>query len=168
MDVLARQSRQTQIVIGGGLLYVLLSFFHWQSYDSVIGTFSRSEWTGIGVIAALLAIAVVAWEAVRAFQIKLELGGLSPGLVSLGLAALLLVFTVITFLSHNELRKWPAWAGLVLSIAIAVAAWLRAQAEGVQMPDVSAMRTSPAATTEPPPSSPPPAAPPSGQDPPAV
>ena len=174
MDVLAKQSRETQIVIGGGLLYLLFSFFHWQSASASAAGFSisvhRSEWVGIGVIAGLLAVVLLIWEVIRLLQMKVELGALSPGLISLGLAVLLLVFTVITFLSHNELRKWPAWAGLVLAIVIAIAAWLRAQAEGVQMPDMSTMRTSPPSATEPPASSPPapPAAPPSSQDPPAV
>ena len=63
MDVLAKQSRETQIVIGGGLLYLLFSFFHWQSASASAAGFSisvhRSEWVGIGVIAGLLAVVLL-------------------------------------------------------------------------------------------------------------
>ena len=61
-------------------------------------------------------------------------------MLSVGLALLLLIFTVITFLTHGTARHWPAWLGpLVLSIVIAVAAFGRAKAEGVQIPDMSGM-----------------------------
>ena len=151
MDVLTKQSREVQVVIGGAALYLLFSFFHWQSASTSAAGFNfsvhRSEWVGIGVIACLLAIVLLLWEVARLLQLKIELGPLTPGLVSVGLALLLLVFTVITFLSHNELRKWPAWAGLVLSIAIAAAAWMRARGEGVQIPDMTAARASGSSST---------------------
>lgn len=146
MDVLTKQSRETQAVIGAAVLYLVFSFFHWQSVDGVPGAHA-SEWEGIGVVAGLLVVALLLWEAARLFEVKVELGSLSPGLISLGLALLLLVFTVITFLSHDEFRKLPAWIGLILSIVIAAAAWMRAKAEGVQMPDMTAARASGSSST---------------------
>jgi len=68
------------------------------------------------------------------FNVNIALGSLTPGLASVGLAMLLLVFTVITFLTHRTARHWPAFVGLILSIAIAVAAFKRAKGEGVEMP----------------------------------
>ena len=80
------------------------------------------EWHGIGIVAGLLVFAVLLWEAARYFGVKIEL------------AFLLLVFTVITFLSHGTARHWPAWIGLVLSIVIAIGALRRAKTEDVHLP----------------------------------
>ncbi len=137
MDALMKLSREVQIVLGGAVLYLIFSFFDWQQVSYLGVSAGRSEWSGIGVVAGLLVLVLLAWEAARLFEVKIELGSLTPGLVSVGLALLLLVFTVITFLSHNEARHWPAWIGLLLSIVIAVFAVKRAQSEGVEMPSVS-------------------------------
>lgn len=128
--------REVQVVIGGAVLYLIFSFFDWQQVSVLTITAGRSEWVGVGVIAGLLSIALLLWEAARAFDMKMQLGSLTPGLVSVALALLLLLFTVITFLSHNEARHWPSYVGLILSIVIAVAAFGRARAEGVEMPDL--------------------------------
>jgi hypothetical protein len=139
MEMLKKLPREVQVVLGGSLLYLIFSFFDWQQVSFGPVTAGITEWHGIGIIAGLLAIALLLWEAARLFQVTVPLGTLTPGLVSVGLALLLLVFTVITFLTHNEARHWPSWIGLLLSIVIAAAAFARARTEGVQMPDVSAM-----------------------------
>jgi uncharacterized membrane protein len=46
-------------------------------------------------------------------------------LLTVGLAAALLLFTVIKFLVDNEFRHWPAWIGLILAILIAIGGYLR-------------------------------------------
>ena len=140
MDILKKLSHDTQIVLGGTVLYVVFSFFDWQQVSAFGVSAGRSEWVGIGVVAALVAIAVLAWEALRIVQPALKPGPLAPGLVSIGLVLLLLVFTVITFLSHNEFRHWPAWIGLVLSVVVAAAAGRRSRSEGVNMSDLSSLR----------------------------
>jgi hypothetical protein len=148
MDALTKQSREAQVVIGGAVLYLLISLFlNWQEVSIFGNTFGRSEWHGIGVIAGLLVVALLLWEAARLFEVKVQLGVATPGHVSFGLALALLVFTIVTFLSNNEARHWPAWVNLLLSIVIAVAAWMRAQAEGVQMPDMSGVRGSDSSST---------------------
>jgi hypothetical protein len=161
MDALMKLSREVQVVLGGAVLYVIFSFFDWQQVSAGPFTYGRSEWSGIGVIAALLAIVLVVWEIGRMIEFKIELGSLTPGLISIGLALLLLLFTVITFLSHSAARHWPAWIGLLLSIVIAVAAFKRAQGEGVEMPKNIAIGgaggSGSTTTSSPPP--PPPAAP---------
>jgi hypothetical protein len=136
MDALMKLSREVQIVLGGAVLYVIFSFLDWQQVSFGGISAGLNEWHGIGVVAALLALVLLAWEIGRVIEFKLELGSLTPGLVSAGLALLLLVFTVITFLSHNEARHWPSYIGLLLSIAIAAAAFKRAKGEGVEMPNM--------------------------------
>lgn len=139
MEILKKLPREVQVVLGGGLLYLVFSFFDWQQVSFGGFTAGLSEWHGVGVVAGLLVIALLIWEAARLFQITIQLGSVTPGLVSVGLALLLLLFTVITFLTHNEARHWPSWLGLFLSIAIAAAALARGRMEGVQMPDLSAI-----------------------------
>jgi hypothetical protein len=133
MDTLKKLPLEVQVVLGGSLLYLIISFFDWQQVSFLSAHAGISEWHGIGVVAALLAVALLAWEAARVAGIQLSFGPITPGLGSIGLALLLLLFTVITFLTHNEARHWPAWVGLLLSIVITVAAFRRAQTEGVDV-----------------------------------
>jgi hypothetical protein len=134
MDALTKLSRDAQIVLGGALLYVIFSFLNWQQVSIGSFTVGVTEWAGIGYLAALLAIALLVWEAARAFDVKAPTGSLTPGFISVGLAELLLLFTVITFLTHGTARNWPAYIGLILSIVIGVVAFRRGKAEGVEMP----------------------------------
>jgi hypothetical protein len=172
MEVLGKLSREVQIILAAALLYLIFSFFDWQQVSFSGITAGISEWHGVGVIAGLLVVALLVWEAARIFVGDIDLGPLSAGLISVALAMLLLLFTIITFLTHNEARHWPSWLGLILSILIGVLAFRRAQTEGVQMPDMSAVQargqsrtdsstttTPPAATDTPPPAEPPPSAP---------
>jgi hypothetical protein len=138
MDMLKKLPRAAQVVLAAAVLYLIFSFFDWQQVSFSGITAGVTEWHGIGVLAGLLVIALIGWEVARLFQPDIELGPLTPGLVSVGLALLLLIFTVITFLTHGTARHWPAWLGLLLSIVIAGAAISRAKAEGVELPDMSA------------------------------
>ena len=143
MDKLMKLSRETQAVLAGSVLYLIFSFFDWQQVSAFGVSVGRSEWNGIGVIAGLLVIVLLLWEAARLFEVKIELGSLNPGLLSVAVALLLLVFTVITFLSHSTARHWPAWIGLLLSIVIAAAAVMRGKAEGVEMPKMPSAAVEP-------------------------
>jgi hypothetical protein len=136
LEALKKQSREVQIVLGGTVLYIIFSFFDWQQVSFLGQTAGFSEWRGFGVVTVLVAIVLLVWEIGRLVDFKIGLGSLTPGQVSAGLALILLVFTVITFVTHNEARHWPAWVGLLLSLVIAGAAFVRAKAEGVTMPDM--------------------------------
>ena len=133
MNAFKQLSRDLQVVLGGTVLYVIMSFLDWQQVSVGPLSVGVTEWHGIGIVAGLLALALLAWEAARLFAIKIELP-LAPGQISVGLALLLLLFTVITFLSHSAFRHWPEYLGLLLSIVVAAAAVRRARAEGVEMP----------------------------------
>jgi hypothetical protein len=134
MDKLTKLSREVQVVLGGSLLYLIFSFFDWQQVGALGITVGASEWHGVGVVAGLVVIVLLVWEATRLMGVKVQLGSLTPGLVSAGLALVLLLFTIITFLSHSTARHWPAWVGLLLSVVVAAAALRRAKAEDVHMP----------------------------------
>ena len=134
MDVLTKLSREAQIVLGGGVLLLILSFFDWQQVTIFNITGGINEWHGIGIFAVLLVIAMLVWEVARLMAVKVQLGGLSEGLVSVALALLVALFTVITFLTHSTARHWPAWIGLIVALVVAAAAVVRARGEGVEMP----------------------------------
>src|ERR1700722_11697922 len=138
MDSLMKQSREVQAILGGAVLYIIFSFFDWQqvSFSTSFGggSFGYSEWSGFGIIAALVAIVLLVWEIARLVNFQVNLGSMSAGQISAGLALLLLLTTVITFLTHGTARHWPAYVGLLLSLVIAGAAFVRAKAEGVTIP----------------------------------
>jgi len=147
MDMLKKLSPPAQAVLGATVLYVIFSFFDWQQacFSSVCA--GVSEWHGFGgTITALVALLLLAWEIVRLLNVKINLGGISNGLISLGLALLLLLLTIITFLTHNEARHWPAYIGLILAIVIGVAAFMRSKEEGVEMSEFGSLASSVSST----------------------
>jgi hypothetical protein len=130
MEMLKKLSLNSQLVLLGSILYVIVSFLNWQSYHGLV---TRTEWNGIGVVAGLFVLMLLAWELARGFDLKIAIGSISPALISVVLAEGLLVFTVIKFL-NIDYRAYGAWLGLLISIGIGVVAFLRAKEEGVEMP----------------------------------
>ena len=137
MDPLMKLPRDVQIVLVGALLYVIFSFLDWQSVSVGPYSYGFNEWHSFpGVIAALLAIALLGWELAQAFGVKVPTGSFAPGLVPVALGGALLLFTVIIFLDWSDYRSFAQFIGLVLSIVIAVFAFRYAKAEGVEMPSM--------------------------------
>jgi len=142
-----------QVLLAGGLLLFIDLFLHWQQAcgPGVLSNIcvSRTGWHGIGILVGLLTLAMIAWEAIGAFGVDLgdAVRNLPTALISAGLAAAVTLFTIIEFLTHNEIRHWPAWIGLILAIVIAIGGYLR-------------FTESPSTTTTPAPTTPPPAPPP--------
>jgi len=142
-----------QVLLVGGLLLFIDLFLDWQQkcVSTPIGSIcgSRTGWHGIGVLVGLLTIAMIIWELIGVFGVDLgdAVRNLPTALISAGLAAAVTLFTLIEFLTHNEIRHWPAWIGLILAIVIAIGGYLR-------------FTESPATTTTPAPTTPPPAPPP--------
>jgi len=149
MDHLKAMSRSSHLIAWGGLLLFIFLFFDWQQVDTAIGSFGRSGWHGWGVLVGILTIALVGWEAILIFASKLELPFKASYLTG-GLAAAVLLFTIIKFLVDNEFRNWPAWVGLILAIVIAVGGYLRWS--GDEPTEIKLSKAPPAA---PPPAEPP-------------
>jgi hypothetical protein len=124
MDHLKAMSRSSHLIGWGGLLLFIFLFFDWQQVDTPVGSAGRTGWHGWGVLVGILTIALVAWEAIQVFGVKFDLP-FKGALLTVGLAAALLLFTVIKFLVDNEFRHWPAWIGLILAILIAIGGYLR-------------------------------------------
>jgi hypothetical protein len=145
MDQLKSMSRSSQLLGGAGLLLFIFLFFDWQQVDVGIATFGRSGWHGWGTAAGIFVIILVIWEAVQILGMKLPELPVKPVMLSAGLAALVLLFTLIKFLVDNEARHWPAWIGLILAILIGVGGFLRWSGDAVKAMDRPARTPPPAA-----------------------
>ena len=146
MDQLKGLSRSSQLLLGAGLLLFIFLFFDWQQVCVSGNGFSacggRSGWHGWGVLVGLLVIALILWEVVQLLGVKIELP-IKSALLSAGLAAGVLLFTVIKFLVDNEARHWPSWVGLILAIVIGFGGFLRWSGDSPK--EMRMARTPPAA-----------------------
>ena len=133
MDKLAEINHGAKVVLGGAIVFLILSFFNWQEVDlGAFGEAGVSMWHGVGWIAGLLAIAIIVWQAIRLSNMNFEIG-VGPAMVTAFLAVLLLLFTVIKFFADSEFRTWAAWVGLILAIVIAGGAWANMKLDGREL-----------------------------------
>ncbi len=140
MDKLAELSHGAKVVLGCAIALLVFSFFNWFEYAD-IGF--ANMWNGIGVLAGLLLIALIAWQAVRLANIKIEIG-VTPSMITAALSVLLFVFVLIRFLDKpgpsianaGVSRTIWAWIGLVLAIVILAGAWANMRAAGEGLGDV--------------------------------
>jgi hypothetical protein len=120
-------STSTKLLLGAGSPLFIDMFLSWQKVCAGVGGFnvcgSRSGWHGWGVPLGLLVIALLVWEGAQLAGVRLA--GVPSALVTAAIASGILLFGLIKFLVDNEFRHWPAWAGLILAIAIAIGGWLR-------------------------------------------
>lgn len=135
MDI-SKLSHGAKLVVAGTIAFLIVSFFNWQEVEfGDIATAGASMWNGWGVLAGLLAIALLVWEALRLANISVTLP-VGPAMVSAFLAILLVLFTFIKFVADNEFRTFWAWLGLALAIAIVVGAVMNMQAAGESVASV--------------------------------
>jgi hypothetical protein len=130
---LSKMSRATQILLGAGLVLFIDLFLDWQQASLGPVTVGQTGWHGVGVVVGLLVIALLVWEGLQLANVKLNID-LPTALISAGLAAGIVLFTVIKFFVDNELRHWPAWLGLILALAIGYGGWLRYSEGGATTP----------------------------------
>jgi hypothetical protein len=124
MDQLKAMSRSAQLLAGAGLLLFIFLFFDWQQVSVAGFTAGRSGWHGWGTAVGIFVIALVVFEAAQIFGNLPDLP-VKAALIAAGLAAVVLLFTIIKFFVDNEARHWPAWIGLILAIVIGVGGYLR-------------------------------------------
>jgi hypothetical protein len=145
MDRFKELNTGAKLVLGATVLFLIVSFFNWYEadlggLDDVVGVDAGvSMWNGVGVIAGLVAIVLLVWQAIRLANINLEVG-VTPSMITAALAALLLLFTVIRVLDGYEFadRTIWLWIGLLLAVVIAVGAWMNMQASGESFADIRA------------------------------
>jgi hypothetical protein len=117
---LTESSPARKVLLVSSLVFVVDTFLAWQKvcFGDVCG--SATAWHGVGIVAALLGIAVLVLEVLRLFGIELHLDRGTEARVVAALAVGTLVFTVIKFLVHNEFRAYGTWIGLIAAAIIAV------------------------------------------------
>jgi hypothetical protein len=86
------------------------------------------------VLAALLGVALLVWEAIPLWRERPALSGVHPRFVSIVLVAALVLFTLVTTLTHDDFRTFWAWAGLILAVVVAVGVWMQTKEKGVELP----------------------------------
>ena len=135
METVMKVPHATKAVIGCGVLYVLISFFSWQSHSfGEAGTYAQPLWHGLGLLTALAAVAYLGWELARALGVEVTYDSVSSPLISAAGGGLVLFLNLIVFLTWGEYRTWAAWVGILLALGIGGAATWRARSEGVQLP----------------------------------
>jgi hypothetical protein len=137
---MARVSTGSKILLVAGLLLFIDLFFPWQGVDfgdflgTDLGSANVSGFNGLGILVALLVIAMLVWEGLLAAGVSINLGSTSPALISAGLGFAVALFTIIAFLTKLSAIKWGAFLGLILALVIAYGAYMRWQESKVASP----------------------------------
>jgi hypothetical protein len=183
MDRMNDLTTGAKVVLGATIAFLIVSFFTWFDYNgpgsdqlSAIGADTGiTMWHGVGVVAGLVAIVLLVWQAVRLANIQFEVG-VTPSMITAALAILLLIFAFIRWIDKPGGdfvgRTFWSWLGLAFAIIVVVGAWMNMQASGEGLADVRASvagaaaaargsveRDDQPASTAPPASEPEPAAP---------
>ena len=136
MDKFKELALGRQLILVGGVLLIIDSFFAWQkiTFNGIGISASASAWHGWGVLMALLTIAIVGWVAARVYGVELP-ENLPDGLVTLVLGGLILLFALVKNLS-DDYSAWASYVGIVLAGVVAAGAWLNFQASGEALPSM--------------------------------
>jgi hypothetical protein len=87
---------------------------------------SASGWSGIGVIAGLLVIALLVWEGLNAAGALANVNA-PRKLITAALAAGAALFALLRWLLNLEFASFGAYIGIILALALLYAAWINWQ-----------------------------------------
>src|SRR5438477_8454426 len=128
-----RLTSADRILGGAAALFFIDTFLRWQTLGCIpiVGCVGWSAWGGsagfLGVLAALFAIVLVAWIAISAMGVELNLGVPSATISSV-LVLGTLGFGILKFLfSAFNHGAYGAWIGLILLLAIGYGAYMKMQ-----------------------------------------
>ncbi len=112
---LSDSSTSSKLLLVGSVVFIISSFLAWQSVS--IGQFSASAngWHGLGVIAAICAIAVLAIEVAHLVGAQFPLDAKLEGIIVAALAAGILLFTIIKIID-DDLGAYGRWIGLIAAL----------------------------------------------------
>ncbi|HET8525624.1 MAG TPA: hypothetical protein VFM81_03205 [Actinomycetota bacterium] len=127
---MSKVSTAGRILLIAGVLLLIDLFLPWQracidlGVDLPGGCVSASGASGIGVLNLLLVLALLVWEGLALSNVEIS----APRqLISAGLAAAIVVFTVLKILVDNDSIYLWAWIGLILALVIGYGGWMRWQ-----------------------------------------
>lgn len=122
---MSRMSMGTKGLLATALVLIISLFLPWQSVGlGPFGSVSVSGFNGLGIIVFLLALGLIAWEIIQMVT-TMSTGTVSPALISAGLGAATVLFTLILFLTRLSAVSFGAFLGLVAALAMAYASWVR-------------------------------------------
>ncbi len=140
---MGRMSTGTKALFVTGLLLFISLFLPWRTVEGceeaaealgVGGGCSQNGFAGLGVLVAILVIALLVWEGLLAAGTNVNVGAMSPTMISAivgGAAALIALIKFLTSLGGGPFGvfniSWGAFVGLILALALGYAAYLRWQ-----------------------------------------
>jgi hypothetical protein len=133
-------STGSKILLVTGLLLFIDLFFPWQQVctPEVAGfggiCASANGFSGLGILVALLVIALLVWEGLLIAGVQINMGTTSPALIGAILGGAAALFTVILFLTRLSEIAWGAWVGLILALVLAYGAYVRYNESQVTTP----------------------------------
>ena len=149
MDKLAELNHGAKVVLGSAILLLIFSFFNWFEVEGT--DYGVNMWEGIGILAGLLLIALIAWQVVRLANVNVNVG-VGPAMITTFLAILTFVFVFIRWIAKPDAgglvdTDWTIWAwlGLILAIIMVVGAWYNMKLAGETFGDLQKFRDSGAA-----------------------
>lgn len=118
----SQSSPASKVLLAGSVFFVVVSFLAWQKvcFADVCG--SATAWHGVGIVAVLLAIAVLVLEMLRLLGVQLQLDPGVQARIVAGLGIGVFGFTLIKIFVDNEFRAYGSWLGLVAAAIIAAGA----------------------------------------------
>jgi hypothetical protein len=130
----AKLSTASKILLVGSGVYFINSFLpFWNrvcasAFGFPGGCAGTGLWHDWGILAGLLAIAILAMEVITILNVPISIG--TPMLrnqIEAGMAGGVLLFTLLRIIVDRHFLSWGAWLGLILAIAIAYGGWMRWQ-----------------------------------------
>jgi hypothetical protein len=130
-----RASTGSKIVLGAAIVLLITLFLPWAGANVDLGafgeafdvdtSFSAFQVSGLTILLVLVLIALIAWEIMMMAGMRLNLGTMSPGLLSAILAGVAVLLGLIIFLQSLGAISWGAFIGLLAILALAYGAYMR-------------------------------------------
>jgi hypothetical protein len=116
-----------------GVLFIIDTFLPWNRFCVLGFCEGLNGWSGVGSVAALLAVALVVWEGMNAMG-ALATVTAPKALIGATLGGGVALFALLRALFNLELASFGLWIGIILALAMAYAAWVRYQESTVATP----------------------------------
>jgi hypothetical protein len=136
---MARMSTGSKVLLITGLLLFIDLFLPWQRVCFDFGGFgggcaSVSGFSGLGILVAILLIALLVWEGLLVAGVNINMGTTSPAMISAILAGATALFTIILFITRLSAVSFGAFIGLILALVLAYGAYVRFNESKVTTP----------------------------------
>jgi len=119
----------SKLIIVGALAFLLVSLTPWQRPCNVTPTETLCgfvvAWTGFGIWAGLLAVAILIWELLPVIWPGLSMRGWPTAIITAILAVALALITLVKLIDDNTSQTRWAWVGFAIALFVMLVALLR-------------------------------------------